>query len=125
MSQRFAVAVQLKGSAETQRQRVQFSSADWELLLRFDDYAEVLAACVAPDCRVNYRMRWDADEGLEHQWTVPDADRVASLLHYLRPFVLQNEDTHFPRVCNILCRTIVLPGFRKMVDALRRLFLEA
>src|SRR5581483_11733329 len=125
MPQPFRVEITSKRTGETQVQSGTFSTADWDLLLRFLDYAEeVLAWASAGSTRVNYGQRWTPESGLEHRWEVPTADRVGSLLHRLRPFVLNDEETNFLRTCNVLCRNVTLPNFRTAIDMLRRRFLD-
>lgn len=115
MSKPFKVTFHVRESGEEVTVASEFEDSEWELLIRFTEYAEQLAA-LNIDLSVNYTIRWDKDQGLSYQCKLPPESAIAAFLHRMRPFVLQNEDTSFYRICNILKRRMPHDNLRAVIE---------
>ena len=80
------------------------SDEDWDTLLGFRDEAQAMAQALQSCGELNatVQLKWDRDKGISATGRVPDLRDVYTLLHRLRPFVLQREPFEFNRAVNIL-----------------------
>ena len=56
--------------------------------------------------------------------TLPPDSQIREFLHLLRPLILDDEATHFPRILNIIARHFQHPYFRHTIKNLRDGFLK-
>lgn len=102
---------------------VQFTEAEWAILMRYCEDCERIAESNAlKDFRVNINVSGEKGKPVEWNSTIPDDDKIAVILHRLRPFVLNDEPTNFNKVCNILKRQMNHPFLRSVVDYQRNEF---
>ena len=47
------------------------------------------------------KIKYDVENGIKFSWKYPSDDDFAAFIHRLRPFVLNNEDTYFQKICNL------------------------
>ena len=67
-------------------------------------------------------IRFDPGEDLRFESQLPPWDDVIVFLHRLRPIYLQNEATHFYRICNFISHRIAHEYVRAIVSANRDLY---
>lgn len=124
MSQSFCASFVIPETQERVEVRGEFSSDEWERLLRFAEYAEELEETAlfqnGGEIRANFSL--DGNGVFNDSSVFPSRPVVAELIHALRPIILQKEPTHFLRVCNLLSKHYSHPYLRKMIDRLRRHF---
>src|SRR5262245_26311625 len=81
-----------------------FPDEDWALLIEFLHYADQLFSLRAAEFRLSVKLHWAKDTGISVSGEMPHDDDIATLLHRMRPFVLQKESTYLTKVCNVLSR---------------------
>ena len=103
---------------------VEFSDEEWQRLDSFATEADRLFQSVGAGLGVNFRIVYDAATGLTMELDKSmDQDRIALLLHRIRPFVLQNEPhTYFMNVVALLSQRVESEAFRMMLARQRELF---
>jgi hypothetical protein len=95
---------------------VEISDQDWEILEGYlDDFDRLAASRVGAGIQVKTKFTFDAQGGFAWSREMPPDDDVALFLHRLRPFLLKDERSNFNRVCNVLGRCIVHPGFAALL----------
>jgi len=104
----------------------EFPDDEWKRLDRFLEYADELSATgmVRNKRTISYSMKWHHEQGESHEATLPPPDELSAFLHRMRPFVLDNEPTHVPRILNVLARRVTLPQARRILDIHRKRFLK-
>jgi len=101
-----------------------FDDLEWKALLDFVQYSKDLQAIqlVSQGGPGKLNISYTQESGLSYSTELPPEDQVLSLLHRLRPFILQNEVTNYYRVSNILSRKFVDNSFRNFLKALRKYY---
>src|SRR5262245_41368633 len=101
-----------------------FAAAEWERLHRFVTYAKELTTTrlVSTKGALKFSLVSDVDGVRFQPEAMPEPDDVYALLHKLRPFVLNDEQTHFGRVTKILLRRLDHPDFRRYIKRQREIF---
>lgn len=104
MPQRFHVHFTDPSTAQKVEVVGEFSDAEWEILLRFAEYAEQLGQTrmVQEGSNVRCSIRLEAKKGINSSVIVPPENDIAAFLHRMRPFVLQDEPTSFFRVFSMM-----------------------
>ena len=113
------------GTGIIEKGRFSILEDEWNRLLRFCKNATRLKAIrlFQTDFKYEVTLGWKQGVGATTRTKLPEDDDLSVLLHRLRPFVLQSEESYLPAVCNLLKRRIVLPSFRSTLDRYRDLFL--
>ncbi len=103
----------------------EFSDEEWELLEHFIEESEKLFESEIYPLKIkgNFKINWNEEEGFTDDSTLLSDDEFSILLHRLRPFVLQNESIHLPKVCNYLKKRIKHPKIVQWIDEDREMFL--
>lgn len=68
---------------------------------------------------LTFGVSWTEGGPLVHKATLPPADDISAFLHRMRPFILQDESTHFPKIRNLLAHYLNVPAARKYLGSLR------
>jgi hypothetical protein len=103
----------------------EFDDAEWALLRRFQEYAADLNDCeqVKAGLMNNYTIEFGTPDGMTVT-SLPRRAVVAELVLYLRPFVLQNEDTYFTKITGVLSRRLNHERMRSMLRSRKDEFLN-
>ncbi|WP_373033953.1 hypothetical protein [Sulfurovum sp.] len=91
----------------------------------FSMYATTLLEIVRRkknDFRTNMNMSAKVDEPVNFMIQLPSKDDRSILLHNLRPFILQKEQTFLPKICNFLAREIDDDMFQKFITQQKNCF---
>ena len=83
----------------------ELSEQKWELLTRFRDEVARLRSCrwVKDGVPSRFKINVNPADGMKLEMPgKPDETAVVEVLHCLRPFVLENEDTHFLKAVKAL-----------------------
>ena len=101
-----------------------FTPDEWERLEKFATYAEDLThtTLLSTKGRLAFSLHVGQDGVRFEPTEIPDSHQVSELLHRMRPFVLTNEDTYFPRVRKILARRLDHPAFQTYLDRQKEIF---
>jgi hypothetical protein len=104
--------------------RCEFDDSEWALLSSFRQLAADLEATALLNTPANLRVsfNWDRQRGLQTESTLPNSDSLAALLHRLRPFVLESEQTSFFRIVSVLGKKLRHPSFHQILGRLRDLY---
>lgn len=102
----------------------EFEDGEWDDLQRFMNYADDLSKIelFKKGGPGQLTLRYERDKGFSYSTTLPPDDQILSLMHRLRPFVLQKESTNFYKVCKHLKRRLEHNEVRDFLDALRKYF---
>ncbi len=121
MSRKFTIETLRDGEAQPSRVTAEFSTEEWDQLLRFASYADDLAESklVREGTSVRLNLKWKAGAGLTTTSSVPDKDDLAALLHRMRPMVLKREPTFVPTICNVLARRIESTDVRSVTERIK------
>jgi len=68
-------------------------------------------------------MKWDQQKGLSLETDIPDDEMIMTLLHKLRPFILNNESTNFGKVSNIIARRTESDQIRRFINEKKEYYL--
>jgi hypothetical protein len=123
--ERIAILVKLQLPDGTEAAHVaDFAADEWRILEAFSNYAAELSrtALVSTDPGELRLSISASDAGVATEVAMPDADHYRTLLHLMRPFVLQKEPTHFGKIVNILRSRIDHPAFRAYFDRQKAIF---
>lgn len=125
MSQDVNVSIKLNGSEEFVDVSGSFTDLEWECLGCFLVYVEKLTETdlIKNGGPGRLTMSFDENKSFSYETQVPEEDRVIGLLHRLRPFLLNNEDTQFNKICNILTKRLEAEEFRHFIKYLKDNFL--
>ena len=98
-----------------------FEDDEWQALLDFIVYAKDLEATelIQQDGPGVLRLHYTKETGLSYQVDLPPEGHVLSMLHRLRPFVLNNEATNFNRISKTLARRLGDDSLRKFLKSLQ------
>ena len=101
-----------------------FTLNEWRRLEKFATYSEELThtALLSTKGKLAFSLHTDHNGTRFEAKEMPDADQFRALLLLMRPFVLQNEDTCFYRVRNILARRLDHATFRAYLDRQKEIF---
>jgi hypothetical protein len=119
-----AVAKMRTTQAEIEH-RCSFTVNEWEVLVRFAMFAEELSqtALLTKNERLSFSVVSREDGGCRFEAnSMPTPDEFNALLLLMRPFVLNSEETYFPRVRNILWQRIEHPSFRAYFERQKAIF---
>ncbi|MGE3521603.1 MAG: hypothetical protein AB7I96_01965 [Candidatus Dadabacteria bacterium] len=86
----------------------EFTDDEWEVLENFMKEARKLfdSEIFPSKLKVNIGINWDEKVGFTDNSSLPSDDAISILLHKIRPFILQKENTYIPKVCNTLRKRI-------------------
>lgn len=102
---------------------VEIDDDDWDVLVRFTENFERLAATrMGRAAHVSIEFTFDVRTGVSWTGTLPPEDEIAAFLHRLRPFLLNDEASNFNRMCNRLGCLIPHPGNVAFLRQQRREF---
>jgi hypothetical protein len=118
MTRAFTVTMRDRSTGEEERTRVAIPDEDWQTLVAFAAAVEELqqSSCLQNGLAVNVKIRGNLIDGVTAEGALPESDRIAALLHRVRPFVLQDEPLSYFRVRNILARHVNNAGFRRLLE---------
>ena len=68
-------------------------------------------------------MKWDQQRGFSFETDIPDDEMIMTLLHKLRPFILNNESTNFGKVSNIIARRTESDQIRRFIKEQKEYYL--
>lgn len=102
----------------------EFPDEEWERLLDFSSLVDKLikSKILGEGISVNLRINYSISSGIRYENKLPDDDDVATLLHRMRPFILQKERTSFYSICSILSRRLSHSHFRAVIERQRAEF---
>src|SRR4030095_12918588 len=103
----------------------EISDEDWRLFTAFRDFAEELRSAEWARQRLDsrYSIRTEAERGLVADVPQRPSDTaLRELLHLVRPCVLRNEETHFPRVSGRLWKYLNHPHLQQLLAHWRAVF---
>lgn len=101
-----------------------FEDEEWDALLRFVEYVKELQAIelMREGGPGKLNIRWTEETGFSYSAELPAEDKILALLHRLRPFVLNDEQTNFHRVCNHIARRIEDENLRHFIKSIRAIY---
>jgi len=125
MQHKVKVSLEIGDSGKVRMIEATFEEEEWDAFLRFVDYAKDLQTiqlfCEGGPAKLDLTYRKDV--GASFTAELPPEDQIIVLLHRLRPFILNDEQTNFLRICNHLARRIEDEDFRNFVKILREGYL--
>lgn len=112
------------GAAEPREVVLEFSDAEWQLLIDAERYAaEVDYPSLAQKDSWQTSLTIAFEEGvIKYSGRMPDWDEVIVVLHRLRPLILESEPTYFHTVLNVVARRAKDSGLRDKLKALSMKF---
>jgi len=102
----------------------EFSDSEFDQLSRYEQYVgeltetEILRKGAPGKLTINY----DKTSGFNFVTELPPDDKLSALLHELRPFILQNEDTNFYKIQKILGKRFENDQFRSFLKSIRKYY---
>lgn len=95
-----------------------------ELFADFIEHAERLRQSdfIRGGGQVNLNVSWKEGTAVKADATIPDRPPYSEFLHEIRPFILENEPTHFYKILGIAGRLIPDPCFRAVLKAAKDVF---
>lgn len=101
-----------------------FEDEEYRILLKYLECYQRLAetAVMQGQYQTRFNLKWQKDEGFQDGSVLPPHDAYLAFLYSLRPFLLNDEETYFYKVANILSRRIDLPEIRGRIENYRDLF---
>ena len=75
--------------------------------------------CVKDGCPAKFRLHWELGQPERIKADLPDWEDVQAFLHRIRPFILQRENTFFPKVCNLVARRFEDPVVYQVLAPMR------
>jgi len=93
----------------------EFSDAEVRILENFVEYADELRDTdfLQNGDQGSFSINWNSESGTEISTQLPDWNRVMVFLYKFRPLLLNNEETNFYRIHNLLAKKLDHPYFRK------------
>lgn len=70
----------------------------------------------------NFSINWSRESGTEIRTQLPDWNRVMVFLYKFRPLLLNNEETNFYRIHNLLAKKLDHPYFRRSLGLQHALY---
>lgn len=89
----------------------EFSEDEWSTLVEFNRYAIDLIRILPDEVPLNLNFKWDK-QGLFFSSTIPNDTIISAILHNIRPFILEKENTYFRKVTSIISKNINNEGIR-------------
>jgi len=82
---------------------LEFSDEEWTRFNNYSKYTDKLNATrfVSEEMGSTLKIKYDVRNGTKFSWQYPSDDNFAAFIHRLRPFVLNREDTYFPKISNL------------------------
>lgn len=101
-----------------------FEDEEYRILLKYLECYQRLAdtAVMQGQHAARFSLKWRNGEGLQDESVLPPHDAYLAFLYGLRPFLLNDEETYFYKVANILSRRIDLTEIRSRIETYRDLF---
>lgn len=92
----------------------EFSDDEAQLLENFVEYAEDVwnTDFIQSEEHGSFNINWTRDAGTKVETTLPDWNLVMVFLYKFRPLLLNNEQTNFYRIHNLLAKKLDHPYFR-------------
>lgn len=103
----------MKQGTEELSHRVEFPGDEWALLLRFARFAEEFVEHCLPHQHTPSNIRYDA--GVGYSSNQPEKYDVGGFLHWMRPFLVDSEETNFHAVYRILSERMDHPLLRRVL----------
>lgn len=102
----------------------EFEDSEWAVLLNFVDYTLELdkIQMISLGSKVKLTVSQSEDKPPVFTTELPSDDQLFALMHRIRPFILQREETYFNTVANIMNRRISHDQFREMIKRLKATF---
>lgn len=125
MATPYKIRITLSDSKETVLVEGSFTDEEWLQLTKFRQYVRELeeSEYVSNGMPLDSKISWTVEEGF-YSPTLPPASQIREFLHLLRPLILDDEATYFPRILNIIARHFQHPYFRDTIKTLRDGFLK-
>ena len=101
---------------------LEFPDEDWKRLNNYSKYTDKLNATrfVNEEMGSTLKIAYDLSDGIKFSWQYPSDDDFAAFIHRLRPFVLNREDTYFPKISNLyrkkLNHSVLDPLFKTLKE---------
>ena len=101
-----------------------FEEDEWAALLEYLRYVRELQSIqlVREGGPGRLTLSYTAESGLSYSVDLPPDEQIIALLHRLRPFVLNDEQANFYRICNHLARRFDNGSLRNLLDSLRDIY---
>lgn len=114
------IRVQNISSDETTEHHAEFTDSEWRQLQDYVEYAADLRSTqfVRNGGAVKISFHWADGSTAESAALAPPPDDVLAFLHRLRPLILQDETTSFPKIRAILTRRFSDPSIRLLMSSL-------
>lgn len=93
----------------------EFTEIEIKTIGQFAEYAHSLGSSsfFKDGQSLKFNITWSESDGISSDCEMPNDDYVSAFLHRLRPFILQDELTHFHKICKILSRRLEESAIRK------------
>lgn len=105
------------------RLSVEFDDDEWIVLKAYmAECDRIEKSETLKDFNVNINISGEQGQKIKFQASIPSDDAIAVCIHRMRPFILQDERTHFGRVCNILKKRMNNPVYHEIIDKIRHDF---
>ncbi|HEX3131407.1 MAG TPA: hypothetical protein VH394_28980 [Thermoanaerobaculia bacterium] len=103
---------------------LEFTDEEWEILEDFAKYAAEMEnnSLIKEGIPSALHVNWTLGEGLTVETKLPTDEQIDAMLMKLRPFLLENEQTNFNDVWNIISKATPNQRVRKHLKALRFLY---
>jgi hypothetical protein len=95
-----------------------------ELFTDFIEHAERLRQSdfLRAGGRASLNLNWQAGFALQANALLPERPPYTEFIHEIRPFILDNEPTHFYRVLGVVGKEVTNPCFRAVLKAASTMF---
>ncbi|MCK4577397.1 MAG: hypothetical protein KAU50_01325 [Candidatus Marinimicrobia bacterium] len=102
----------------------QFEDDEWVQLQLYEEYAAELKSTrfVSENGPQRLNLSYSQESGFAHDIEMPDKEKVISLMHRLRPFILNDEKTNFSRICNIITKCVSDDKIRSIIKSQKIIF---
>ncbi len=102
-----------------------FSNDQWATLKNFCRYTDELfeeSRLAREGGAGNLKLSWTQEEGAHYQVSLPDSGDVSTLLHRLRPLILQDEATSVKNIRSVLGHRLEHEGVRNQLGWIGKIF---
>lgn len=112
------------GSGNIIHAHAEFTDYEFKALGRYAEYAHHLglSSYFKQENPLSLKISWSEDDGFGSECEIPDDDLISSFLHRLRPFILQEEQTYFHKICKILSRRLDNVAIRMKIAEQKKIF---
>lgn len=116
--------LQIKSDGGDSEVSGEFTDEESERLRLFVQYVDEVSNTMLVQNGVwgEAEIRYDEGVGLSSKATLPPWEDVIVFLHKARPLFLQNEDTYFYKIQNLLGKALDHTGIREILSAQRKLY---